>query len=85
MDIMGGMTNATTKRLPARVHVEFDGGKFATVSPIWAGVDRPDVGGISVPIRFVDRVVAAFESGDAFEFTKVVRDNWRASVRGVQE
>lgn len=73
MGMMGGMKNATTKLLPVRVHVEFDE-KFATVSPIWAGVDRPNVGGISVPPRYVDRVVAAFESGAAFESTKIVRD-----------
>jgi hypothetical protein len=75
MGIMGGMKTATTtKLLPARVQVEFGGDKFATVSPIWAGVDRPNVGGISVPLRFVGRVVAALESGAAFESTKVVRD-----------
>lgn len=54
-----------------------DGQATISISPIWAGVDRPDVGGFGVRPRQMAlalRLKAAMESGAAFSSCQMFTD-----------
>lgn len=70
----------TTALVPSSVEIRPDDtldarpGAFV-VSPIWNGVDRPNVGGILVlTAKDAERLKAAYLSGQAFESTEVRTD-----------
>jgi sensor domain CHASE-containing protein len=66
-----------TKILPARVDVEAtaDHVGLFTVSPVWPGVDRPNVGGTCVRGRkLADRLAAAWRDGAAYSAAEVRTD-----------
>jgi hypothetical protein len=66
-----------TKILPARVDVEADDrvADGFTVTPVWAGVDRPNAGSTLVQGRkLADRLAAAWRDGAAYSDAKVCMD-----------
>lgn len=76
------MTTTAISTVPASVEVtkyEDPTGFYAeqayTVSPVWAGVDRPNVGGIVVlSAKDAGRLTAAYLSGKAFESAEIKTD-----------
>lgn len=56
------------------IRVEPQTGNFASVTPVWSGVDRPESSGWSVPKKLVDRFVTAIKAGVIFDRVAVQTD-----------
>lgn len=57
--------------------IEYPGlGTMLTVTVLWEGVDRPNVGGMTVKdAKMADRLVRAIRAGVAYPNPRIVRDN----------
>lgn len=59
---------------PTEVRVKNLGNGYYCVEPVFEGVDRPCTGGIHVPLKYLTRTIAAFQSGAATPNAHVVKD-----------